>query len=312
MMEIVKKGISITGKFISFGLVGLAVLLTFYSSGYYTSLLLSFVVQFSIVSLLFAVVFLFQKKWKLVAVNLGAFILFYSFYLPFTNSSNLQEKEDFSVAHFNVLKYNREFDKTIDLAKKTNAEILSFQEVDNKWGDNLKEKLKDEYPYSIVVPREDCYGLALFSKLKLSEEKIDDMFGFPILKGKISTEKRDVSFVCIHTRAPIGRNNFYLRNDQIEQLAEDVKILEGAKLVIGDFNSVPWDTAIEDFKMKTSLHDSRKKITPTYPAYLPIAGIPIDFIFHSREINCLSFESLKGSDSDHLGVCGKYSLIASK
>jgi len=305
-----KKSIVIISKFTSVILLVLATLLTMYSSGYFTSLLLSFVVQYSVVAMGLVFIFVILKNWKYTAVNSVTFILFFLFYIPYTGGDFSTGEADFSIAHFNVLKYNRVFDKTIKQAKNTDAEILSFQEVDSVWAEKLQNALADEYPYSMVIPREDCYGLALFSKLALSSMKVADNYGFPIIEGNIDTPKNKVSFVCIHTRAPLGRDNFDLRNNQIEQLSKDVKTLKGAKLVIGDFNSVPWDTAIKNFKTKTALFDSRKKITPTYPSHLPIAGIPIDFIFHSKEIKCLSFESLKGSNSDHFGVYGKYSLDA--
>ena len=84
----------------------------------------------------------------------------------------------------------------------------------------------------------------------------------------------------------------------------------GEFLVIGDFNTVPWDNQLSKFKKKTRLVDSRKKLTPTYPSWGPkyIAQIPIDYIFHSKGIRCESLDSITLT-SDHNAVLGEFEIL---
>ena len=82
----------------------------------------------------------------------------------------------------------------------------------------------------------------------------------------------------------------------------------GEFLVLGDFNTVPWDRQLLRFKSDTRLFDSRKKLTPTYPTWNPfVAQIPIDYIFHSEGIGCSSLDSVRLT-SDHKAILGTYRL----
>lgn len=289
--------------------VVLAITLCFYSSGYITSLLVSFVVQFSWLSGGLFLITLVYKKWKLTMLNLFAFSLFLSFYYPFYKNYRVEGEADFSIAHFNVLKYNNNYQQSFQVALETGADMISFQETDFGWCEYLKNNITNEYPYSYLHPRKDCYGMALLSKYKLKDLCITEFKGCPILEGVVDLGTKEVSFISIHTRAPIGRSNFNVRNEQICKLIKDVNKFDGPKIVVGDFNSVPWDSAILGFKSNTKLLDSRSNISATYPSFLAIMAIPIDFIFHSNEIQCLHFSTVSGSSSDHFGVVGEYKIF---
>jgi len=52
--------------------------------------------------------------------------------------------------------------------------------------------------------------------------------------------------------------------------------------------------------------DSRKTWAPTFPAWFKFAAIPIDHIFHSQDMLCTNFSTIKTTDSDHYGILGEY------
>ncbi len=302
-----KKAINYTLSVLPIIFLILAMFFKVRPTGYITSLLFSFAVQFSVFMGVLVIGYCIFKRWKNALISFFAFMIFFSFYSPFLGGYD-QGPTDLSIAQFNVLKFNKDYESTINAALESDCDLISFQEVDENWEAFLVNGLIDEYPYYQVHSRSDCYGLAVFSKYPISETEVISYRGFPSLKGVIELKENEVSFIATHTRSPISRNNFNLRNDQIEHLAEEVKNVEGPLVVIGDFNSVPWDQAIDKFKSNTHLEDSRKSITPTYPSFLPIAGIPIDFIFHSKDLKCVGFDSIKSTSSDHYGVIGKYAL----
>ncbi len=216
---------------------------------------------------------------------------------------------DFSIAQFNVLKYNNNYETTIQSAINSNADLVSFQEVDFSWSRALEQKLKQDYPYSFLYPREDCYGYAIYSKTPLMGVSLKKIEGYPYIKGSLLIKDSEVMFISMHTRAPLSKSNFDIRNNQINQLAFETEKIDKPLVIFGDFNSVPWDYSIKQFKKITHLNDSRKNITPTFPAYLSIAGIPIDYIFHSNEIWCNSFKAIGNGNSDHKGVQGYYGFL---
>ena len=62
---------------------------------------------------------------------------------------------DLVVSHINVLKFNRQHQKLIDAVKlsDTDSDILSFQEVDFEWNDDLINAFIDDFPYLVSHPR---------------------------------------------------------------------------------------------------------------------------------------------------------------
>ena len=90
-------------------------------------------------------------------------------------------------------------------------------------------------------------------------------------------------------------------------MAEHLALQSGPRILIGDFNTVPWDQALLELRSATGLQDSRKSFAPTYRfKKIPFLHLPIDYILHSQEFECLRFKVLRKSSSDHKGIAGIY------
>jgi len=193
---------------------------------------------------------------------------------------------------------------------KTEADLISFQEVSNSWGEALLEGLSETYPFAFFTGGKcGIQGLAVFSKYPMKNVQSIRLAGMPNIEGEIQFADSSIRFVTSHTRSPITYTRYLQRNTHLKVLAAYLNTIEGPVIAIGDFNAVPWDTSILEFKKRSRLQDSRKKITPTFPSFLKFLGIPIDYIFHSKELSCLDFRSIDGTSSDHLGVIGYYKFI---
>lgn len=278
--------------------------------GFILTLVHSFAIQVLVAGVALSVWLLFQKRWIRSVAATAALVLI-SLQLPSWDSTSYSVgTTDLSVAHFNVLKFNEDHHSTIDAALNTGADLVSFQEVDRSWGESLERSLTAEYPYYSIESREDCYGLAVFSRYPLHDLDVIYFEGFPNIVGDVLVNDTAVHFIASHTRAPLMRSYFNTRNRQLEQITDYLSSIEGPKMAIGDYNFVPWDSRIQRFKSDTNMMDSRSSLTPTYPSGLVIARIPIDYIFHSEELDCLGFEAIEGTSSDHLGVIGQYALAS--
>lgn len=278
---------------------------------YLIALFRSYTVQLAILGYMGIVFFLLKQKPIHYGISIISTLLSISTFFTSMNHSEHRPNGvvDFTVAHFNVYKFNHDFDSVIQSAVETDADLISFMEIDSKWDVKLKEKLMDDYPYIVSIPRESCcYGLSIFSKTKIHNADVEWFGEHPNVTGAIDVNDTTVQFVCSHTAAPTSLNRFKNRNDQIDEISNYVNNLDTPVLVIGDFNSVPWDVNINSFKKATGLSDSRKSLCPTYPAWLTALMIPIDFIFHSNELFCSSFSNIDTHSSDHYGVVGKYHL----
>ncbi len=277
-------------------------------------------------ALLAGLFLLVRAKWLARGAGGAVTILLLSLH-PYILPPALPHSADgqsFTVAHFNVLASNRQYDSMIRQALDSKADLLSFQEVAPHWADQLTEQLRDTYPYyHVVTDPWDTRGVAVFSRYPLKNvqthywTKSPNITGDIDLTGRVAKDKNAggifgedtlVHFVASHTLSPRSESRYRRRNEQIRHIADYLKSVEGPVLAIGDYNAVPWNPSIVAMKQEARVHDSRQNFTSTYPARLRGGGLPIDYVFHSEDFTCLDFYAVSAGGSDHRGVVGRYRL----
>ena len=298
-------------------------------SFYALDLLQSFAVHALIGYTALALLFALFRAWWLTASAGGAalmLLLFLHSYMIQSTPSITAEGHPFTVAHFNVLASNRQYDQVIGQALASEADLLSFQEVSPPWADQLTQRLCEAYPYyHVVTDPWETRGLAVFSRYPLKNVQTHYWAQSPNITGDIdltgSTASQDqettevppsdtlVRFVASHTISPRSESRYRRRNRQIQQIADYLKSVDGPVLAIGDYNAVPWNPTIVAMKQKARLYDSRRTFTSTYPSRLQDGGLPIDYVFHSDDFACLDFYAVSAEGSDHRGVVGTYRLL---
>lgn len=211
------------------------------------------------------------------------------------------------IAQFNVLTSNETKEETIKVIKNSSADIVSLQETDIKWVENIKASLSKTYPYAVYYPVEKCcYGITLLSKIPLHNSEVIFLGGIPSISAEVIWQGQAIHILSSHTSSPISRSNWNARNHQLKEIKKYVATVSIPVIFLGDLNTVPWDKNLRSFKQDTNLTDSRRHFASTFPSYLGAFGIPIDYIMHSREISCIQFESIYTKGSDHKGIAGKY------
>lgn len=276
---------------------------------YYMDLLQSFTFHASLGYLLLGGLFALLRWRTLAASSVSICFLLAIHLFPHINNQSDDYQvygEAFRVAHFNVLASNTSYHHSIRKAKNTQADLISFQEVNMQWINMLIDHLETDYPYYAFVDGEN-HGVAVFSRHPIQGVKQFYWTGEPTLTGNLDLQGKKVHFVTTHTLSPRSPERSFIRNQHLEKVTEYVSQLDGPALAIGDFNTVPWSQPIVHLKENTDLQDSRKSLAPTFPADLHL-GIPIDYILHSDEISCLSFHAIESEGSDHRGVIGEYAF----
>ena len=301
-------------------------------SFYELDLLQSFAVHALVGYISLALLFILFRAWWLSASAGGAtlvLLLFLHSYVIQPTSVLTAEGHPFTVAHFNVLASNRQYDHVIRQALASEADLLSFQEVSPPWADHLTQRLCDSYPYyHVVTDPWDTRGIAVFSRYPLKNVQTHYWSDSPNITGDIdvtsrvaanSTDQEQetaealrgntiVHFVASHTLSPRSQSRYRRRNEQIRQIADHLKSVDGPVLAIGDYNAVPWNPYIVAMKQEARLYDSRRTFTSTYPSRFQDGGLPIDYVFHSDDFACLDFYAVSAEGSDHRGVVGTYRL----
>ena len=260
-----------------------------------------------------AMLMLMLRKWIFVTAFLGAAFLLLAYLQGhvYTNmgDKNNAQTADLKVAHFNVFVANTQYEKTLEKALATEADLLSFQEVHTHWATFLEKHLAEKYPYYYMVPGDGSgEGIAVFARYPLCNLKTIYWEDRPNIAGDMEVADSSVHFLASHTISPMNLQRYHQRKRHIQQITQYLQQQEQPVLAIGDYNIVPWNRQIVELKKQGQLSDSRKGRQATFPSYLGRWGIPIDYIFHSDELNCLNFGTIQGTGSDHLGVQGAYQL----
>lgn len=281
---------------------------------YALTLIQSFLFQAMLVYGLLSIFWIRRHHYRLAGINFSIYLLLLiKINTPITPGYQIQQgNERLSVLQFNVLADNKAYDETVDKVLQIAPDFVSFQEVSEPWAKALTHGLSEMYPYHrIANTSEKHQGIAVFSKHPLEDLEVLQWYGTSNIIGKIKVGSESVNFLSLHTRSPVSRDRWRNRNAHIARAKRYVNEQEGEFIVLGDFNTVPWDRRLLNFKSSTQLVDSRKKLTPTYPTWNPfVAQIPIDYIFHSRGIGCDSLNSVDIT-SDHKAILGTYQIAGS-
>ncbi len=183
-------------------------------------------------------------------------------------------------------------------------DILVLEEISSVWMSDLAW-LKNSYPYSLAQPREDNFGIGLFSKLPLAEANVVYIGDakVPSIIASVSTTHTNLRVIATHTLPPSGRNYSRWRNDQLEKLPDYVQSPLPV-LLLGDLNVTPWNYHFRCLLARTSLLDSAKGygVQPTWPNYNPLLLIPIDHCLHSTDITIVDRRVGEDVSSDHYPV----------
>ena len=191
-------------------------------------------------------------------------------------------------------------------------DFLVLEEINTRWLADLVW-LTNAYPHRLVQPREDNFGIALYSKLPLQDGQIINIgeAGVPSIIATVQAEEENLCVVATHPLPPFGKDYSRLRNGQLEQLP---KFLDSPHpiLLLGDLNVTPWNSHFRKLLKQTGLRDSTKGFgyQPSWPSHIPPFLIPLDHCLHSEKIGIFDRRIGKGVSSDHYPLIVDFGFIS--
>ena len=257
----------------------------------------------------------FDKTWHFISVGAMVLSLAYQFkkIFPYTYLSKKQvlkykgKDPDYSISILvsNVLTPNKRSDKLIDLVRKKDPDILLTLETDHRWEDEL-EVIEDEYKYSVKIPKENLYGMHLYSKLELTdikvrnlvEEDIPSIHGYVVLKSG-----KKIRIHCLHPKPPSPTESETSTNRDAELLmvGRDIDCDKEPAVVFGDLNDVAWSRTTRLFQKLSGLMDPRigRGFFNTFHAGYALLRWPLDHVFHTKDFTLIEIAREKSIGSDH-------------
>lgn len=206
----------------------------------------------------------------------------------------------------NVLMTNHAVVEYCRLIERYEPDIVILAEPDQYWERELR-CIEDRYPYTIKCPLENTYGLLLYSRLPLADEKVlfrveEDV---PSFSATVRLRTGDLVVLhALHPRPPHVGVDTVERDAELVMLAREVKNTPLPVIVAGDLNDVAWSHTTRLFLRISGLLDPRigRGFWNTYHAHYPLFRWPIDHLFHSRSFRLVRMERGPQTQSDHFPV----------
>jgi endonuclease/exonuclease/phosphatase (EEP) superfamily protein YafD len=274
-----------------------------------------FRVQYFIATFLFALVFaLFGKFTAAILAGSSALLnllLLTPLYFRRKGPKAPGEVHRFLLANVNTS--NPYHDKVRKLIEKTSPDLIVLVEVDQNWLDDLS---LEEFGYvcSAAEPREDNYGIALFSRLPFISGEVVRFggLGVPTVLTRLHQGRTILNIIGSHPPPPKSRRLARYRDQQLEEIMDFTRNLEGAVIFCGDFNLTSWSPRFKRLLERGELHDTRQGfgVQGTWPTWMPLFFIPIDHIWISSNIQVHCRRVGPRIGSDHQPVVLDFSIMA--
>lgn len=251
------------------------------------------------------------------------------FYPPeMSESSAGGDSNRLSLLIFNVLADNQEVEALRGLIRDTDADIAFLSEPTQWWLDQLAG-LEEEYPYTLLQPQENNYGLLLYSRLKLVNPEIRFLIEQEIPSIRTGVRLRsgtEITLYGVHPRPPGierpdenpdggvkekerdndgEREDSDMRDAELLSVAKEVKEMGDAPVIVaGDFNDVAWSRSTHLFQRTGGLLDPRvgRGLFNTWDTGSWILRYPLDHVFASRHFFLVEMRRLPDIGSDHFPI----------
>jgi endonuclease/exonuclease/phosphatase (EEP) superfamily protein YafD len=209
---------------------------------------------------------------------------------------------------FNVLIDNREFARFVKLVERVNPDLILLAEPNENWTRGIAA-LEKTYPFTVLSPLENAYGMALYSRLELIEPKLnffieDDIPS--IITGVKLKSGESIKLYCLHPRPPVPTESVRSneRDAELMIVGRMINKSDEPTIVAGDLNDVAWSRTTKLFQKVSGLLDPRvgRGLFSSFHANYPVIRFPLDHVFHSKHFRLTEIKRLPNIGSDHFPI----------
>ena len=308
---IVEKLKKFDGSFLIYATLAVTILGYFSKFNFLFDICSQFCLQYLIFALI-VLVFYIIKKQKTIKSLLVIFIILLNLF-PVLGSIKINDstkKQGFTIEVINLLTKNKKYNAVRKEINDKSPDILVIQELDDKWSEEL-QAVKENYPFIYEISRQDNFGIALYSKIHITEIRkfFVGTLDVPAISAFCDYEGKVFEIICIHTTPPT--NQTYFKNTQkiIDDLANYV-VENGHNVIItGDFNTAPYSYNYKNFVKTSKMKDLSNIFHPTWSAFwLSPFRITLDHIFVTKSFAVRDYAVGNNIGSDHLPIWAEISF----
>ena len=268
------------------------------------------VAQFLLQAFFFAVIgglvaLALQRKW-LVLANAVAAAATFALAWPWTHAPPVPRADAarISVFLYNVWVRNGALDRLAAAIQAADADVVVLLEITAAARESLRP-LDARYPQRFECWQTPGCDILVFSRLPIREPHVDFTGApdhAPIAWFETSAAGCAVNIFATHMTRPFPHLPAWAQSKQADDLAAALRGWPGPKILVGDFNAVPWGHIVKTVAERANLHVSLGA-GGTWPSVLPAPlRLPIDHEMATDGIAFASRKVLSLPGSDHAAV----------
>lgn len=215
----------------------------------------------------------------------------------------------------NVLMSNRHTERLVRLIRTYRPDVVLLLEPNAWWERKLRALEAEGYGYTVKEPRENKYGMLLYSRLPLRNTQVRYLLKPEIPSMRLEIQLRTQAWVLLHAvhpepPSPTEADSSLPRDAELLMVAREIKDRRRPTIVAGDLNDVAWSHTTTLFQKISRLLDPRKGrgMFNSFHAQIPFLRWPLDHVFHSDHFFLDNIQRLPAFGSDHFPVYLRLSL----
>ena len=258
-----------------------------------------------------------ETGYKVVAAALAISAIYLAYKIsPYTILTRKEMKQvavydpenSLKIFAANVYQDNDQYGRMLEQIRSQDPDIIFLLETNKAWADAVKGLGKD-YPYQLLEPLENTYGLLFYSRLKMEKAAVRYLVkkDIPSIEAVIHLRSgQKVQLYGLHPEPPVPGENLYstAKDKELMKIALKVRECSLPAIVFGDLNDVAWSHITELFRKTSTLLDPRRGrgFYSTFSAHHWFLRFPLDYVFCSQEFGLVQMKRMPKNGSDHFAT----------
>ncbi|MDP2309609.1 MAG: endonuclease/exonuclease/phosphatase family protein [Pseudomonadota bacterium] len=214
----------------------------------------------------------------------------------------------------NVLDTNQDHAAFLAVVARADPDLVLAVETDAAWMAALAP-LAEALPHRVLEPRENGYGIGLWSRLPLEEARVEYLVDptVPSVHATILLPSgQRVAFHGLHPRPPVPAESTDTagRDAELVVVGRATRNERYPSIVAGDLNDVAWSHTTRLFLRLSGMLDPRRGrgFFHTFNAKRRLVRFPLDHVFASSRFTLVELTRLPAGGSDHFPVLVELAL----
>lgn len=259
------------------------------------------------------------RRWLLVGLAITVASFHLAWVLPDYRPAESIPAEAAAAPHIrlmtaNVYFLNPDYSGIAREIQQEDPDILFIQEFGPRVHTALVEQgVADRYPYQKFAFENEHFGVAMYSKLPLSDVQVLEASNRPLIRALVDVAGRQVVLYDLHPVSPgFGIDVADGWNDGWETITSFIAEETGPVILAGDLNMDQhhvWYRKLKSEGLDNCHEETGRGNATTWPKGRKLRPIRIDHIFHSDQVVCLSIREGTGEGSDHHPLIAELAVL---